>query len=150
MSVWGAMAPADQLTLYLAWADFKIKVKQIVHSTLCFDQWNPLISKMWSLKIFPQLFLYSDQHAFWNSIENKKKYVFEILASKSAQSIFLELHFWNQWLPMIQMSYRLSYLENFHFSNLIAALEAVCWKFSGSHWWKDHLAVFLPWKLPSI
>ena len=31
---------------HLAWADFKIKVKQIAHSTVHFDQWNPLISKM--------------------------------------------------------------------------------------------------------
>ena len=28
---------------HLAWADVKIKVKKIVHSTLRFDQWNPLI-----------------------------------------------------------------------------------------------------------
>jgi hypothetical protein len=27
-------------------ADFKIKVKQIAHSRVHFDQWNPLISKM--------------------------------------------------------------------------------------------------------
>ena len=26
-------------------------------------------------------------------------------------------HFWNQWLPLIEMSYSLSYTENFHFSN---------------------------------
>ena len=64
------MNTATVLT-HLAWADFKIKVKQIVHYTVHFDQWNPLISKMWLLKIFPQLFLYSDQHAFWNFIENK-------------------------------------------------------------------------------
>ena len=56
---------------HLAWADFKIKVKQIAHSTLRFDQWNPLISKMQSLKIFTGLFLYSDQHAFWNFIQNR-------------------------------------------------------------------------------
>ena len=31
---------------HLAWADFKIKVKQITHSTVHFDWWNPLISKM--------------------------------------------------------------------------------------------------------
>ena len=31
---------------HLAWADFEIKVKQIAHSTLRFDQWNLLISKM--------------------------------------------------------------------------------------------------------
>ena len=31
---------------HLAWADFKIKVKRIAHSTVHFDQWNPLISKM--------------------------------------------------------------------------------------------------------
>ena len=31
---------------HLAWADFKIKVKQIAYSTMHFDQWNPLISKM--------------------------------------------------------------------------------------------------------
>ena len=31
---------------HLAWADFKIKVKQIAHSTVHFDQWNLLISKM--------------------------------------------------------------------------------------------------------
>ena len=31
---------------HLAWADFKIKVKQIEESTLRFDQWNPLISEM--------------------------------------------------------------------------------------------------------
>ena len=30
----------------LAWVDFKIKVKQIEHSTLRFHQWNPLISKI--------------------------------------------------------------------------------------------------------
>ena len=30
-----------------------------------FDQWNPLISKMESMKIFTHLLLYSDQHAFW-------------------------------------------------------------------------------------
>ena len=61
---------------HLAWADFKIKVKQIAHSTLRFDQWNPLISKM---KIFTGLFFYSDQHAFWNFIENKndKKSIIE-------------------------------------------------------------------------
>ena len=38
-------------------------------------------------------------------------------------------HFQNQWLPPIEMSYRLTYLENFHFSNLLAASEAGCWKF---------------------
>ena len=31
---------------HLAWADFEIKVKQIAHSILRFDQWNSLISKM--------------------------------------------------------------------------------------------------------
>ncbi len=31
---------------HLAWADFEIKVKRIAHSTLRFDQWNLLISKM--------------------------------------------------------------------------------------------------------
>ena len=31
---------------HLAWADFKIKVKQIAHSIVHFDQWNKLISKM--------------------------------------------------------------------------------------------------------
>ena len=31
---------------HLACADFKIKVKQIAHSTVHFDWWNPLISKM--------------------------------------------------------------------------------------------------------
>ena len=57
---------AKEIQSHLAWADFKIKVKQIAHSTLRFDQWIPQISK-----IFPQLFFYSDQHAFWNFIENK-------------------------------------------------------------------------------
>ena len=38
---------------------------------------------------------------------------------------YLKLHFWNQWLPLIKMSYRLSYSENFHFSNLLAASEAL-------------------------
>ena len=56
---------------HLAWADFEIKVKRIAHSTVRFDQWKPLISKTESLKIFLQLFLYSDQHVFWNFIENK-------------------------------------------------------------------------------
>ena len=56
---------------HLAWADFKIKVKPISHSTVHFDQWNPLMSKIQLLKIFPLLFRYSDQHAFWNFIENK-------------------------------------------------------------------------------
>ena len=42
---------SDSSTLFqsgahLARADFKIKVKQIAHSTVHFDQWNPLISKM--------------------------------------------------------------------------------------------------------
>ena len=61
---------AELLLLFshLAWANLKIKVTQIEHSTVHFDQWNPLISKE-----FPQLFLYSDQHAFWNFIENKKE-----------------------------------------------------------------------------
>ena len=31
---------------HLAWADFKIKVKQIAQSTVNFDQWNPLILNM--------------------------------------------------------------------------------------------------------
>ena len=31
---------------HLAWADFRIKVKQIAHSIVQFDQWNKLISKM--------------------------------------------------------------------------------------------------------
>ena len=31
---------------HLAWPDFKIKVKQIAHSIVHFDQWNKLISKM--------------------------------------------------------------------------------------------------------
>ena len=31
---------------HLAWADFEIKVKQIALSTVHFDQWKPLISKM--------------------------------------------------------------------------------------------------------
>ena len=29
-----------------------------------------MITKIKLLKIFPQLFLYNDNHAFWNSIEN--------------------------------------------------------------------------------
>ena len=33
------------LLTHLVWADFKIKVKQIAHSTMHFDQWNPLISE---------------------------------------------------------------------------------------------------------
>ena len=32
--------------VHLAWVDFEIKVKQIVHSIVHFDQWNKLISKM--------------------------------------------------------------------------------------------------------
>ena len=31
---------------HLAWVDFKIKVKQIAHFTVYFDQWNPLISNV--------------------------------------------------------------------------------------------------------
>ena len=47
----------------------------------------------------------------------------------------LKLHFWNQWLPLIKMSYSLSYLENFHFSNFQhpaseAAYKFEKWKFS--------------------
>jgi hypothetical protein len=42
---------------------------------------------------------------------------------------YFKWHFRNQWLPLIKMSYRLPYLENFHFSNLLAASEAGCWKF---------------------
>ena len=38
-------------------------------------------------------------------------------------------HFWNQWVPLIEMSYRLPYSEIFHFSYLLAASEAGCWKF---------------------
>ena len=41
---------------------------------------------------------------------------------------YSKLQFWNQWLPLIKMSYSLSYSENFHFSNLLAASEAGCWK----------------------
>ena len=55
---------------HLAWADFKIKFKQIMHSRVHFDQWNLLVSKMLSLKIFAGFFLYSDQHAR-NFIKNK-------------------------------------------------------------------------------
>ena len=56
---------------HLAWADFKIKFKQIMHSRVHFDQWNLLVSKMLSLKIFAGLFLYSDQHAFEISSKTK-------------------------------------------------------------------------------
>ena len=41
---------------HLAWAEFRIKVKRIAHSIVHFDQWNKLISKMESLKIFTGLF----------------------------------------------------------------------------------------------
>jgi hypothetical protein len=34
-----------------------------------------------------------------------------------SNGFYSKLHFLNQWLPLIEMSYRLSYLENFHFSN---------------------------------
>ena len=36
--------------------------------------------------------------------------------------------FQNQWLLLIELSCRLSYLENFHFSNLSAASDTGCWK----------------------
>ena len=38
-------------------------------------------------------------------------------SSKRAGGYFQWLHFWNQWLPLIEMNYRLSYFENFHFTN---------------------------------
>ena len=40
------MIPKCPKITHLAWADFEIKIKWIAHSTLRFDQWNPLISKM--------------------------------------------------------------------------------------------------------
>ena len=39
---------------HLAWADFMIKVKQIAHSTVILEN-------------IPQLYFYSDQHAFWTT-----------------------------------------------------------------------------------
>ena len=41
----GALPP-HPLHSHLAWVDFRIKVKQIAHSIVHFDQWNKLISKM--------------------------------------------------------------------------------------------------------
>ena len=143
---------------HLAWAGFEIKVKQIAHSTLHFDQWNTLISKMWSLKIFTRLFLYSDQHVFWNFIETKmtkillwrviKNRWFWNLASVTSKmtskhqrpqnppsGFYFKSHFWNQWLPLIEMRYKLLYLENFHFSKFQhpateASNKFEKWKFS--------------------
>ena len=43
---WFRLMPHPYIISHLAWADFKIKVKQKVHSKLQFDQWKPLISKM--------------------------------------------------------------------------------------------------------
>ena len=37
--------------------------------------------------------------------------------STPPSGFYFKLHFWNQWLPLIEISYRLSYLENFYFSN---------------------------------
>ena len=82
---------------HLAWADFEIKVKQIVHSTVA-----SVTSKMTSKPQQP-----------W----------------RLPSGFYFKFHFWNQWLPLIKMSYRLTYLENFHFSDLLAASEAGCWKF---------------------
>ena len=41
----GELQQTHPALAHLAWVDFEIKVKQIAHSTLRFDQWNPLISK---------------------------------------------------------------------------------------------------------
>ena len=34
---------------------------------------------------------------------------------------YLKIYFWNHWLSLIKMSWRSSYSEKFHFSNLLAA-----------------------------
>ena len=39
------------------------------------------------------------------------------LSRLKIRSVDFKLHFWNQCIPLIKMSYRLSYWENFHFSN---------------------------------
>ena len=44
------------------------------------------------------------------------------------------LHFWNQWLPLIKMSYRLFYLENFHFSNFQHPVSRAAIKFEKWKW----------------
>ena len=56
---------------HLAWADFKIKAKQIAHSTVHFNQWNPLISKMLSLKIFTGLFVRTPRSPRSNDLETQ-------------------------------------------------------------------------------
>ena len=42
---------------------------------------------------------------------------------------YSKLQFWNQWLPLIKMSYSLSYSENFHFSNFQHPASGVVNKF---------------------
>ena len=98
------------------------------------------------MKIFPQLFLYNDhicllkfyQKQKWWKLYNEKSQKlddFEILTSITSKTtsktqqlqnlpsgFYFRLHFWNQRLPLIEMNYRLSLLENFIFSNLLA-----CW-----------------------
>ena len=53
--------------------------------------------------------------------------IFEILALKMTwkpqqpqnppSGLYFKFYFWNQWLLLINMNYRLSYLENYYFSN---------------------------------
>ena len=90
------------------------------------------------MKIFPHLFLYSDEYEILSNTKTAKILQWKVIktrwfrylasvtlktTSKPKQpqnppsgSIF-KLCFLNQWLPLIKMSYRLSYLENFNFSN---------------------------------
>ena len=77
----------------------------------------------------------------WKVIQTRWFWNFGLVTSKMTSKhqqppklpsgFHFNLHFWNQWLPLIKMNYRLPYSENFHFSNLLAASEAggrIIWK----------------------
>ena len=60
-------------------------------------------------------------------VENIHWALFEDAEVAEVAEVKSKWHFQNQWLPLIEMSYRLPYSENFHFSNLLAASEAGGW-----------------------
>ena len=89
---------------HLAWADFRIKVKRIAHSIVHFDQWNKLISKMLSLKIF----------IFWPRWPRKRPLNLSSFGGRPLDyNLNGILHFWNQFVPLIKMHYTVRYSLDF-------------------------------------
>ena len=82
----------------LAWADFKIKVKQIAHSTVYFDQWNPPKPKFQNC----QVFMTFHDRIFIVFVYNKISKGILVTIKKELGGYFQWLHFWNHWVPLKQ------------------------------------------------